>query len=255
MVVEISEFPLTIYYKPALYLLLKSSPNSILEYFLRQYRPTASCSSHHGHLTCSRHVCVGIWIEVRISDRVWMEGVHHMSGELFLLIEPNAAFSFHWNSVALLTHIWLMAHSIPLWCFFPELLHNQLFPGLYLCCWLFQPNWCLHSKKWPTLIKIPQHTLLQFVRLAMQVYFSLILHSIPWLHIYCTDRWYLYLDTQFFGKVGYVLPLIEGKFANCKSSQLRPWKHHLNIWVCSFSSSPLIRIWVFCRPSPSSPKK
>lgn len=52
--------------------------------------PTASCSSHHGHLTFSRHVSVGVWIEVRISDRVWMEGLHHMSGELFLLIEPNA---------------------------------------------------------------------------------------------------------------------------------------------------------------------
>lgn len=99
MVVEISEFPLTIYYKPALYLLLKSSPNSILEYFLQQYRPTASCSSHHGHLTCSRHVCVGIWIEVRISDRV--EGVHHMSGELFLLMQHSLFIETVW-------HCWLI---------------------------------------------------------------------------------------------------------------------------------------------------
>lgn len=51
--------------------------------------------------------------------------------------------------------------------------------------------------------------------------------------------------------MGYVLPLIEGKFAN--SSQLYPWKHHLNVWVCRLSSSPLI--WVFCRPSPTPKKK
>lgn len=170
MVVEISEFSLTIYCMPAPYLLLKTSPNSILEYSLQQYLPTASCSSHHGHLTCSRHVCVGVWIEVRISDRVWMEGLYHMSGELFLLIEPNAAFFFHWNSMVLLTHVWLMAHSIPLICFFPEFLHNQLFPGLYLSCWLFQPKCCWKlPKKLPTLIKIPLHTLLQLIRLAMRV--------------------------------------------------------------------------------------
>lgn len=155
MVVGISEFPLTTYYMPALYLLLKTSPDSILEYSLQQFMPTASCSSHHGHLTCSRHVSVGVWIKVRISDRVWMEGLYHMSGELFLLIEPNAAFSFHWNSMELLTHVCLMAHSIPLICFFPELLHNQLFPGLYLCCWLFQPKYCSHPKSHPPWLRFP----------------------------------------------------------------------------------------------------
>lgn len=50
MVVDISDFPLTAYYVPALYLLLKSSSNSTPEYCLQQYMPIASCSSHHGHL-------------------------------------------------------------------------------------------------------------------------------------------------------------------------------------------------------------
>lgn len=128
MVVEISKFSLTIYYMPALYLLLKSSPNSRLEYSLQQNMPTASCSSHHGHLTCSRRVSVGVWIEVRISDRVWMEGLHHKSAELFLLTETNAAFSFHWNSMALLTHVWLMAHNIPLDMFFSRTSSQPIVP-------------------------------------------------------------------------------------------------------------------------------
>lgn len=87
------------------------------------------------------------------------------------------------------------------------------------------------------------------VRWAMQVHFSVILHLSPWLLIHCMGRWCLYPDTQIFGKLECVLSLTEGKFANCKSSQLYPWKHHLNIWVCNFSSNLLIRIWLFCSPS------
>lgn len=62
-----------------------------------------------------------------------MEGLHHMSGELFLLIEPNAVL-LSLKQHGIVDSCLFDGPQHPFDMFFPELPHNQLLLGLYLCC-------------------------------------------------------------------------------------------------------------------------
>lgn len=193
--------------------------------------------------------CVGVWIEVSIPTRAWMGGLHHRSGELFLSIEPNATSVFYWNSMILLVQVQMVAYSIALILFFQNSFTTNCFP-VFICAVDYSCLMSLTPTKWPTLIKITKTHMATVHQITSCMHFSLVLHS--WLCIHCMGRHCLYPDTQIIGNVQCVLPHTESKFANTKLSQLYPWKHHLDIWVCSFSSSPLIglfRIWLFCRAS------